>query len=412
MWGSRGTRLWLLVWALVALGPVGPARAAGSGGLACGQTITANTALTVDLVGCVGPGLVIGADGITLDLAGHTIAGDGRAADCPGDAPCDVGVDDGAGHNDVTVTGNGTVRGFEFGVYAARPARGLRLERLAFRDNSQFGGLVFGGDAAVFARDLFADSGIVGLAVVDAKRVQLTRNTVTGSAGYGVVLFRVDASTIRGNVFRANDQGLLDAGSDNTVVGNTVTRSSGSSIDIGDGGARNRIVGNRLSDNGDGITVANAHDTYISDNAVTGTGLFGAPDTGGFGLLLDGSGTTTVVRNTITGGRGPAVFVTSLDSPEPSVGNVVSRNRVSSRGTDALVVDHGAGGTLVDRNRAFGSAGDGIRVDAPGTVVTRNIADDNRALGIQAGAGTVDGGKNRARGNGDPAQCTGVVCRR
>lgn len=87
------------------LGPALPARAAGLGALACGQTITVSPTLTADLVGCTGPGLVIGADGVTLDLAGHTIAGDGHAADCPGDAPCYVGVDDSAGYPDVTFMG-------------------------------------------------------------------------------------------------------------------------------------------------------------------------------------------------------------------------------------------------------------------------------------------------------------------
>src|SRR2546423_10760933 len=38
----------------------------------CGSTITTNTTLTTDLV-CAGDGLIIGADGITLNLRGHTI---------------------------------------------------------------------------------------------------------------------------------------------------------------------------------------------------------------------------------------------------------------------------------------------------------------------------------------------------
>lgn len=68
-------------------------------------------------------------------------------------------------------------------------------------------------------------------------------------------------------------RGLLKTGSDNTIKGNTVTNSAGSSIDVVDGAARNRISGNRISDNGDGIVLTNAHDTYVSDNVVTGTGL-------------------------------------------------------------------------------------------------------------------------------------------
>ena len=109
------------------------------------------------------PRLVIGADGVTLDLAGHTIAGDGHAANCPGDAPCYVGVDDSAGYPDVTFMGGGTIREFVIGVFAAAPAHRLRLERLTLRDNSRFGALVHGADDAVYARDVFADNGIVGL---------------------------------------------------------------------------------------------------------------------------------------------------------------------------------------------------------------------------------------------------------
>ena len=41
----------------------------------CGQTLTASIRLARSLVGCPGNGLVIGADNITVDLAGHSISG-------------------------------------------------------------------------------------------------------------------------------------------------------------------------------------------------------------------------------------------------------------------------------------------------------------------------------------------------
>jgi parallel beta-helix repeat protein len=62
----------------------------------------------------------------------------------------------------------------------------------------------------------------------------------------------------------------------------------GSAIDIG--AANNRIVKNRLTDNGDGIIGTEAHDNLISHNTVTGTGFFGFPDTCGFRIILDGAG--------------------------------------------------------------------------------------------------------------------------
>src|SRR5688572_13807111 len=69
----------------------GPAPVASE--LSCGDTITADTTLTGDLVDCPSNGIVIGADDITLDLNGHTVAGNGEPVKrCPRNAICDVGV--------------------------------------------------------------------------------------------------------------------------------------------------------------------------------------------------------------------------------------------------------------------------------------------------------------------------------
>ena len=91
---------------------VGGAVLGGSQALAgpvrCGDMITADTTLDADLLDCPNNGIVIGADGITLDLNGHTIDGDNALADpCPEDAFCDFGIAN-DGHNGVRIT-NGTV---------------------------------------------------------------------------------------------------------------------------------------------------------------------------------------------------------------------------------------------------------------------------------------------------------------
>jgi hypothetical protein len=49
--------------------------AASAQSLTCGQVIVEDTTLQNDLSDCSGDGIVIGADGITLDLNGHTVAG-------------------------------------------------------------------------------------------------------------------------------------------------------------------------------------------------------------------------------------------------------------------------------------------------------------------------------------------------
>ena len=73
-------------------------------GVACGSTITSHTKLRADLTNCPADGLVIGADGITLDLGRRTIDGTGTGA----------GIRL-AGHRNVTIKG-GTVREFATGV--------------------------------------------------------------------------------------------------------------------------------------------------------------------------------------------------------------------------------------------------------------------------------------------------------
>jgi hypothetical protein len=73
--------------------------------LACGAVVTADVRLTTSLTDCA-DGLVIGADGITVDLGGHVIAGLGSETG--------TGIE-AVGRTGVTVR-NGRIRGFAVGV--------------------------------------------------------------------------------------------------------------------------------------------------------------------------------------------------------------------------------------------------------------------------------------------------------
>ena len=50
-------------------------------------------------------------------------------------------------------------------------------------------------------------------------------------------------------------------------------------------------------------------------------------------------------------------------------------------------------------------------MDAAGTTIARNKANINADLGIEAVPGVIDGGGNKAHGNGNPAQCMNVSCK-
>src|SRR4051794_16666741 len=103
---------------LLTLAVLAPAPAAATV-LHCGDTVTGNVRLGRDL-DCTGrpAGLHAGADGVTIDLGGHTLS----AADGQGTG---IAFD---GHAAVRVR-RGTVAGFELGVLADGP--GAILQRVA-----------------------------------------------------------------------------------------------------------------------------------------------------------------------------------------------------------------------------------------------------------------------------------------
>jgi parallel beta-helix repeat protein len=90
-------------------------------------------------------------------------------------------------------------------------------------------------------------------------------------------------------------------------------------------------------------------------------------------------------------------------------GNRLRRNKVTDN-YDGFIVDDATTNTLIELNTFESNSADGLRVDSPSATLIDNTANDNGDLGIRAVAGVTDGGGNTATGNGDPAQCTGVVC--
>jgi parallel beta-helix repeat protein len=93
----------------------------------CGQTITADATLDSDLTKCSGPGITIGADDITLDLNGHTIAGKGKGS----------GVNNVAGYDGVTIE-DGSIHDFMESV-AIVGASDNHLRGVSLSDNRHVG---------------------------------------------------------------------------------------------------------------------------------------------------------------------------------------------------------------------------------------------------------------------------------
>lgn len=177
-----------LVAAPVAVGfvtlPASPA-AASPPPLTWGTTVTIDVRLTADLLDCDGAGLVVGAPGITIDLAGHTTDGAGTGSS--------IGIDNVAGHDHVGVI-RGTIREFAFGLDLLETT-GNWLDRPTLAANG------------------------VGVIVERAgvERTVLERNEVVGNAEHGM-LIEGPGNTVTRNRAVANG-GIGIAALDGTIDG-------------------------------------------------------------------------------------------------------------------------------------------------------------------------------------------------
>ena len=174
---------------ILALG-AGPAAARTADTLHCGDTVTHSVRLTADIRDCPGTGLSVGADGITIDLAGHTIDGVApTAADC-GRLPFDhTGIDDRGGFDRITVR-DGTIREFDDGVGGGFGHS--RMTNLRLRANP--GGIDIGSgdvnddlDANTVDANVVDDDGAAcglrhGIGLTGSHDSVIARNRITGVA--------------------------------------------------------------------------------------------------------------------------------------------------------------------------------------------------------------------------------------
>ena len=352
-------------------GPASPASSIG-----CGDTITADTTLDSDLLNCPSNGIVIGADDITLDLNGHTVAGDGDPVKrCRRDHICDVGVAN-DGHDGVTVR-DGSVHGFASGVVIAQ-ARHNRVLNVSSSRNQFFGFVIF----------------------------KSARSVVRDSAGHdnpepdgdGIGIFASRRLRIVGNSFRRNALGMHVKDSTGILIArNRLSRNPQMGILME--ANRNQVRGNRCSRNRECIIVAPGN-----RNVVAGNRSF--RDNGG--IAIEKGRGNLVARNVVLHAR----WGIRLGINEPPIGGAanVARGNLVRGGRDGFLVARNDRHSVLTRNTAIGAADDGFDVESSSATLKSNRAVGNADLGIEAVTGVLDSGGNTARDNGDPRQCTNIRC--
>jgi parallel beta-helix repeat protein len=261
------------------------ANAASGAVLSCGQTITQNTVLESDLSGCTNNGIVIGANNITLDLNGHTVAGSANPGDQAGVAL--------VGRSGVTVK-NGTVRNFDVGV-VIEGGSGNTVQGVNAVGNISF--------------ETVPRRGGDGIAILSSRNNRIVNNSAVNNGPYsGIGIYsdvdsahpRATTGVSSGNVVDGNlVQGNIQARTPNNVVNN-----DNIGIRLEPGNTGNLIVNNRVEGNGlDGITlfVRNTF-TTVRNNAVTGNGFYRqtARRGNGIGLQIGGANDNLVENNFVS----------------------------------------------------------------------------------------------------------------
>jgi Right handed beta helix region len=196
--------------------------------VSCGATIVQDTKLDRDL-DCPDTALTIGADDVTLDLAGHEITGHGQG----------VGVINLKWQ--AFVLERGRIAGFEAGALlgdltATGPSEpnGYRVERVEFEDNREAGLGALGNDGVV-SRVTTTGNGGNGVSLIGSRN-HVERVTASGNGEQGIRLtnaFNVPAvdNVIERNVVEGSgSDGIFVSARQTLVARNDADRNAGNGI--------------------------------------------------------------------------------------------------------------------------------------------------------------------------------------
>ncbi len=242
----------------------------------CGVTISAPGSyyLTGNL-SCTGHGVTIASNDVTLDLMGFTISGDGEANE--------YGIYiNGASNVEIK---NGTVRGFDIGVYATNTGNYIRVINLRMSHNGDGMHLLSRGNIikSCSAGENQADGFFIGAGSV------VSNNTAYKNSGTG--LFIGYGSTVTGNTAFDNTTVGIDAGTGSTLTDNIAYSNDGVGIKVGTASV---VTHNSSSHNAVGIEVA-------AGSTLTNNTCF---KNNSWGIVVDNfanyPGETSVTNNSVT----------------------------------------------------------------------------------------------------------------
>ena len=206
--------------------------------LSCGQVIKQSVKLTANL-DCKTDGLIVGADGITIDLNGFTLTG-------PGDKSSKVGVMF-ADNDGVTVQGPGTIENFQAGALFSG-GEDNKISKVTFMNNEIAIFETGAKNTAIEDNSIFDNS--IGVAAHSSEGSTLSTNLFKANDLAGVTLVNSASNELSANTIQGSVNGIfLDGQSTKNIIdSNSVLKNRGVDLNNGNGLPTN-INDNVFSDN-------------------------------------------------------------------------------------------------------------------------------------------------------------------
>jgi parallel beta-helix repeat protein len=357
--------------------------------------LTQSTTLTADYYGTI----LIQADNVTLDCAGHTVYG-------PGDADYSGGIQIDWANG--AVVRRCTVTGFVNNGLYGHDATNIRIEGSAFVGNGNHGVHLDAVTNSVVAGNRVSDNGTskgqgFGFVLTRSSGIKLTGNVASGSPWSGfAVIDGTTGSTLTGNRSTANvgEGFLVEASTGNRLVSNTSTANgtdgSGQGFWLRQAANGNELRGNVASGNAEtGFRLDQSGGNRLIENTATHNG----GSVWGSGFFLDQSDSNVLERNTGSQNGEPGDDVDGF-RVQGSAANVLRANVANGNATWGFILvgnPASAPGNLLDGNTANGNAIFGFALNgATRNTLTANAAGGNGQNGFDLCCAST---ANRLQGN-------------
>lgn len=193
--------------------------------LSCGEVIKESVKLSTNL-DCTTDGLIVGADGITVDLNGHTLNG-------PGPKSSKIGVML-ATSSGVTIMGPGVVSGFQAGILDTG-GQDNKINGVNFVDN-QIAIFMTGAKGTGIDQNMLTGNDI-GMASHSSSGTTFTKNLLDKNTLAGVTLVNSAENTIDTNIIEHSNNGVFVDGqsTSNKITTNTILQNTGVDLNNANG---------------------------------------------------------------------------------------------------------------------------------------------------------------------------------